>query len=524
MVCPTIKARPSSATSPAQGKYSAEKDDFELTGCRAHVIRKADYKSAGNGQLIKTTWSARLKTVIAGNTAEARYYRASYEASQRTSAALFSEEYKGESEGRPVDLADSTVVKSRFYRQDNLRFNPHLVRPEFGLSEKDKRSVKFSRWAHRANGVTELGAAPTGLFLKSTKLAFQPKQKDSSFSSQLRVFGALFLAVGFVSSLSRGLFTEVGGWAIKKLADGVRQNVGTVIFSFSAVAAVAAITSLAFGACSAIVGSRSRLSGVIMDSIQFNKDRHLHRIFLLIKDVKDKPDAIDLLTRALQKKIGKAYRVDDRRGTPILLERLLAAIDPTHNDTQMKRAIAKAIGSYLTEVNPKGDTEGQFLDSETDKSELLARENHFLALTNLIEHHAIQTGKHKYYMDVRHQVEKRVENVREGALKRWTEAKERRAEMSPDSNNAVERRTSKSLRYDSRNILDNPHQYGPLTRGLAKAAEVLRFFNHDIVLSLNYQVTRPVAQLAGDSLGLGGGYCLQWGRRWYECGGFSAET
>ncbi|MFN7504112.1 MAG: hypothetical protein ACK5Q1_00960 [Limnobacter sp.] len=335
MVCPTIKARPSSATSPAQGKYSAEKDDFELTGCRAHVIRKADYKSAGNGQLIKTTWSARLKTVIAGNTAEARYYRASYEASQRTSAALFSEEYKGESEGRPVDLADSTVVKSRFYRQDNLRFNPHLVRPEFGLSEKDKRSVKFSRWAHRANGVTELGAAPTGLFLKSTKLAFQPKQKDSSFSSQLRVFGALFLAVGFVSSLSRGLFTEVGGWAIKKLADGVRQNVGTVIFSFSAVAAVAAITSLAFGACSAIVGSRSRLSGVIMDSIQFNKDRHLHRIFLLIKDVKDKPDAIDLLTRALQKKIGKAYRVDDRRGTPILLERLRAAIDPTHYEPQM---------------------------------------------------------------------------------------------------------------------------------------------------------------------------------------------
>ncbi len=53
------------------------------------------------------------------------------------------------------------------------------------------------------------------------------------------------------------------------------------------------------------------------------------------------------------------------------------------------------------------------------------------------------------------------------------------------------------LRYSAENMLNNAHQYGPLTRGLARFSEGLRVFNHGVLLSLNYQLTRPIAKLAG---------------------------
>lgn len=494
---PPLVSTHTGAVAPVQSRYSPDKDDFSLQKCRAHTIRKANYKSLGNGQLVRTGWQSRLRAWVEGNNADQRYHRAAYESSQRVSAALFSEQYKCACEGKPANVSSSPLVKARFYRQDNLRFNPQLRHPGFGLSTQDQRAVKLSRWAHYANGVTELGAAPTGLLLKISKIWFTPKQDDKSFTSQLRVLAVLPVVAGIVALFSRGVFIEGMHKALNNVKQALQTDMRALACSFSAISAVSALVSLALGAGSCLAGSRSNLSSAVTDLIQFNKDRHLHRVFLLLNDVKDKPGAALLLSRALRQKIGQKYCTGD--GTPILLNRLLSNLRGKQNEVEVKRAIERTIGSYLTEWSPWGSTPGRFLDPKSDKAELLARENHFLALTNLVEHSAVHADPHKKFMDIRHHIESGAEKLRKrilegpGSLLNVLGS----ARKDTQGSGSLLGHPAKGLRYSAENILTNPHQYGPLTRGLAKFSEGLRVFNHGVLLSLNYQLTRPIAKLAG---------------------------
>ncbi|HAV73832.1 MAG TPA: hypothetical protein DCX50_02510, partial [Limnobacter sp.] len=485
------------AVAPVELKYSPATDNFSLPNCRAHTIRKANYKSLGNGQLVRTGWQSRLRAWVEGNNADQRYHRAAYESSQRVSAALFSEHYKCAVEGKPENVSDSPLVKARFYRQDNLRFNPQLRDPRFGLSKQDQRAVKLSRWAHYANGVTELGAAPTGLLLKVSKILFTPKRDDKSFTSQLRVLAVLPVVAGIVALFSRGVFTEGMHRAFNNVKQALQTDMRALACSFSAISAVSALVSLALGASSCMVGSKSKLSSAITNLIQFNKDKHLHRIYLLLNDVNNKPGAVAVLSRALRQKIGQNHRTAE--GTPILLDRLLNDVHGRQNEVQIKQAIEKTIGSYLTEFSPSGSTQGRFLDPKSDKAELLARENHFLALTNLIEHSAIHADPHDNFKDMRHHIESGAESFRKLVLKGTGNLLNVLACARKDTQDSgsVLKHPATGLRYSAENMLNNAHQYGPLTRGLAKFSEGLRVFNHGVLLSLNYQLTRPIAKLAG---------------------------
>lgn len=485
------------AVAPVEIKFSPATDNFSLPNCRAHTIRKANYKSLGNGQLVRTGWQSRLRAWVEGNNADQRYHRAAYESSQRVSAALFSEHYKCTFEGKPANVSDSPLVKARFYRQDNLRFNPQLRDPRFGLSKQDQRAVKLSRWAHYANGVTELGAAPTGLLLKVSKILFTPKRDDKSFTSQLRVLAVLPVVAGIVALFSRGVFIEGMHRVFNNVKQALQTDMRALACSFSAISAVSALVSLALGASSCMVGSKSKLSSAITNLIQFNKDKHLHRIYLLLNDVNNKPGAVAVLSRALCQKIGQNHRTAE--GTPILLDRLLNDVHGRQNEVQIKQAIEKTIGSYLTEFSPSGSTQGRFLDPKSDKAELLARENHFLALTNLVEHSAIHADPHDNFKDMRHHVESGAESFRKLVLKGTGNLLNVLACARKDTQDSgsVLKHPATGLRYSAENMLNNAHQYGPLTRGLARFSEGLRVFNHGVLLSLNYQLTRPIAKLAG---------------------------
>lgn len=494
---PTVVSTDSSAVTSAELRYSPDKDEFSLPNCRAHIIRKANYKSLGHGQLVRRGRQSRLRAWVEGNNADARYHRAAYESSQRISAAIFSQQYKSEFEDKPVDVSDNQLIKARFYRQDNLRFNPQLYGPRFGLSKKDRLAVIISRWAHYANGVTELGAAPTGLLLKVSKIWFTPKHDDKAFTSQLRVVAALPVVAGAVALFSRGVFGEGLGRAFNNVKQALKTDMQALACSFSAISAVSALVSLALGAASCVTGSKSRLSSAVTSLIQFNKDKHLHRIYVLLNDVKDKPGAVSLLEGALRQKIGRNYRTPD--GAPILLNRLLTDIRGASKEVEIKQAIERTIGSYLTEFNPTGSTPGRFLDPEADKAELLARENHLLALTNLVEHSAVHADPHENYMDMRHHIETGAESLRKGVLEGAASllsvlgfAPGEKKDMP-----ARQKYSATSLRYSAENMLNHAHQYGPVTQGLAKLSEGLRVFNHGVLLSLNYQLTRPIAKLAG---------------------------
>ncbi|WP_334120148.1 hypothetical protein [Limnobacter sp.] len=507
-------ASPQSDLMPRPGsRYSLDDQDFSLSKCVNHTIRKAGYKPLGNGLFVRTGWLARTRTVIEGNNADARYHRAAYESSQRVTAAVMAEKYRanrhGLSDGDAPDLSDNTRVKSRFYCQDNLRFNPQFSHPRFGLSSGDKRAAKLSRWAHYANGVTELGAAPTGLLLKVSRNLFTPNRDDKAMGSQLRVLAALPVVAGLVSLLGRGVFIEGSGRAFKWVGEAIRKDILALVCSFSAVSAVSALVSLAFVASSRSVASRSRLSPALMNTIQFNHDKHIHRLYLLLNDAKDKQGGVMLITKALNKKIPASYRDED--GNPSLLNRLFQDVRQNRTANDAKRAMQGTIGSYLTEQDC-GRSGSGFLDSKVDKAKLLARENHFVALTNLIEHTAIHADPNDNFKDVRHHIERGAEFLREKVLKgsgsvlnvlgcakganklNYLSSKEYLGRRDKDKANPA---MASKMRYSADNILNNAHQYGPLTRGIARFSEGLRVFNHAVLLSFNYQLTRPITWLAG---------------------------
>ena len=120
-------------SSPAGGSsnlaVSPEKDDFSLDGCIKHIVRKAHYKSLGDGQLVKRGRYNFIRRNLEGNTADDRYHRAAYESSQRNTSAMLAETYRAKvtgAQGPAASLSNNKLLQSRFMRQDNVRFNPQL--------------------------------------------------------------------------------------------------------------------------------------------------------------------------------------------------------------------------------------------------------------------------------------------------------------------------------------------------------------------------------------------------------------
>ena len=505
---------------PRSDKGFSVKSSLHLTA------RKGNYKALGNGQFVKIGWRSWLRNKIGPASADARYHRAAYESSQRTTAMLIAETHRA-AKGEPSEyskvtgLADNQRIKSRFYSQDNLRFNPEFAREENGLSPRDRMAVRLALAGKWANGLTEFGAAPTGATLKAFRLATASHRSEKSMGGQVRMFGALLVALPGVAALNFYLFKKLGRhhmidqW-IRSDSERKLAIVSSVACSFSAIAAVTALFSVGFSGLSRVVGSRSALSPQVMQLVRYNQDKHMHRLYLLLNEAKDKQGAVELISKALKYKVGANYKEapkeGDMRPTPILVSRLLGAVRGATSEADAKLAMQQVIGSYMTEVDLTGETPGTFMEIKTHKAELLTRENHVVALTNLIEHIAIDEDKHRDYRDVRGHLDGGVKATRKFVLNRSggilnmlgfekNGAKLQHMATKEYLNGSAQRNNDPTLacarRFSAENILNNSHQYGPITRNLAFASAGLRIFNSEVVLSLNGQVTRPIAWLAG---------------------------
>lgn len=495
---------------------SAGGQGFSLQKSAEHITRRANFKQMGPDYLAKKTVMNRLRIRIDGNTAMDRYRRNAYEGSQRVTAAIAAEAHRANAahpgESVKLDLANNEHVKKRFWRQDNIRFNRALrTESENGtLSRHGKWAMRLSRWAHHANGITELGAAPTGLTQKSIKILSNPKFDDKTERGHWRTAVSLVPVFGAVVLIGKGLSESLGriGDATK---ESIKKEVALIVGGFSAIAAVASLFSLGFGGCSAATATKAPLEKGLVNNIEKNHNKHMERLYLLLNDVKNKPNAQTLLMKAMKRGVGEEYRCSDK--TPILLRRLMNAVKSTDSHTAARQAIEETIGSYLTEVDLFGGTPREFLNPENQKGELLRRENHFIALTNLIEHAAIDDNTDVIFRDTRQSIERGFEKLQNCSSKKlwpgflkfcganeWAERS--LIKSSAEYQNIKEAQRKNPLfahKYfrSAQNILDKPHQYGRVTVGLTRCAELLRVVNHSILLSFNYQLTRPIAWLSG---------------------------
>lgn len=497
------------------GTNTAAASTFSLDKVIAHVTHKANYKQLGNGFVCKKTGSARLRVLVEGNAAADRYRRNAFEASQRVSGVMLAEKYRASqidpSNVNPPDWSTNTQVQSRFWRQDNIRFDARLHEHLGEMSKRDGRAVRLSVWAQHLNGLTELCAAPTGLLLKSTRLALQPKTAENTLRSQARVLAVLGPIAALVALIGIGMSQKGIGRLADYTANTIATDIRALIGSFSALGAVTALISLGLTAASSSVGPKSPLRRDWVDRIQTKQKMHIERLHLMLNDAKDKPNAQVLIQRALARKISQQYK--DAAGNSILLNRLLLDVSRATNVKAARAALEKTIGAYLTEADPTGIQNGQLLDPAVHKAELLRRENHFVALTNLIEHARIdEEKKNPGFRDLRHKVESGVKGGRGRLLAcqspilhamGFHRAAERAAYKASDEYHAARAAREKNPAYaacdrmTASRVLEKSHQYGPVTVFLARASESLRVFNHGIVLSLNYQLTRPIAWVAG---------------------------
>lgn len=495
---------------------SLDNQDFKLDRCVAHIVHKAGYKAVSNRILIKKSWTARVRQAIDGNVAADRYKRAYFDSQQRLSATILAEQYRlqprytGSQPLVQADLTSSPLLRRRFWRQDNIRFDSALSEQGGVLHKRGRHAVRLSKWAQVANGVTELGAAPTGLLLKSSKIAFQPNIGENTTRSQLRVLLALGPIAALVSAISLAAGQKGVGQLSRLVASSIQADMRALIGSFSALSAFSSLISLGLSFFSAAVACKAPLSQKQVECIQKKKDAHLERLFVLIADVNNKPNAQALISKALKGKIPRSYRNEE--GRPILIERLLNDVRSNPCQINAKREMAKTIGSYLTEKDFHGTGHRELLDLKLDKSELLERENHFVALTNLIEHARIEEKPSGDFKDLRHGIEGGVQNLRVLFLSRTaglmdtlgfqkTSKKFRSLTEEAHQEHCKRLEThpmfASHRRFSLAKMLEHSHQYGPVTVALARASEALRVFNHSIVLSLNYQLTRPFAWLSG---------------------------
>ena len=493
-----------------------EETNFSLNACVKHIAHKAGFKQQGRcGRLVKWGLGTQLKTRVMGDNANARYHRARYESSQRCSSAIWAEARRAQLAGNTLDensLAESELLQSRFTRQDNVRFNPELMNEKtHGLSTRHRWGVRLARWAHYLNGMTEMAAAPTGMLLKSSKIAVTPNRDDRSGWGQVRIMAALVAVAGAVSGFSVVVFDTSIGQVSKKVASAIAKDVKSFVAGYSAVVAVTAIASLVLAAASNACLSRSKLSPKVIDMLGKNEEKHTNRLHALLDAFKDTPGAVTLLSKALQPKIGKAYRAPDNDGQPVLLKRLLDDVRSSNGNADLaKQAIRTTLGSYMVEKDINGG--GGSLCSKPDSAELLRRENHVIGLTNLIEHCRIHDEPDPGYKDLRHQFEDAVKSAREKVLGSTANAlkavglqkqSEKVAHMKTEEYiNAREGRKkapdhARKMCFHTDYMTENRHQFGPVTRALLKTSEILRVFNHGVVLSLNYQLTRPITWIAG---------------------------
>ncbi|WP_370262049.1 hypothetical protein [Limnobacter sp.] len=484
--------RPSQA---ASAPSEAEALHVSTAAVEQHVIRKAGFKQISPNHVVRLSFAAKLRMWVEGNAADDRYHRAKYESQQRVGLASMAEQYRHTQSGAmgSKDLRNSDLVNSRFGRQDNLRFNTHLFSKNQGLNGRARAAVALARGAHYANGVTELAAAPTGMLLKVSKITTTPKHNDSSLTSQARVIAFLGPVAAAVSHFSRQVFSK----GIQRLCSGVtesiRKDIQNIVGGFSAVAACSALVSLACSGVSAVCARGMSITSKQVKSIELDNQRYTTRILDLLRRAEQSSGFREVLGLALKKKIPQAFCMPGEGKEPILLHALMNAV-AGQPESLAKQKIAQVLGAYQThsqvedliDFNSAAQVPPELLDPKKDRRTCLWRENHVVALTNLIEHNRLHADPKGDFKDLRHRVEQGATTLRSAAER-----------VADDLKPAGGNQTKGTGRYSSASMVQHSHRYRPVTVALARASEALRVFNHGVVMSLNYQLTRPVAWLAG---------------------------
>lgn len=478
---------------------------------QARVAKKAGFKAKGNDSFVKRSFTQKRSDFFAATRSNSVVAKATREANHYVGAAMLREmadleNSKGVS--LPEAVINSQGVKRRVYREDFLRFHGAWFEKKQNPKTQNGWAYWFSRKAHLAHGVTEICAAPTGFAQKMMQGVMAPNAHDKSNTSKLHM-AAFLLPIGMIFT---AFFTKCKD-GFQKVAGHGTLGAGVPLAFFIAypvASALVAAVGLFFTGCSKYSTKKADLGTKAQNDLIKKHNVLMTKLAHFVASVADRKMGYEMTVKALNKKINAEFRNDDNK--PELLEKLIGALKPEQTHEQRLEALSRAAGEYL---QVEGTTSDELEKASTFerfklKRQLRDKEAHFVALCSLVDHPDVQSDMSGKQIDLRRKWEKNAkEDIPKFMLKslsvlsnalvykpavRGAQAKIDKWIHDIDPKNVSAKYADPANAYKNRfngqSILENPHQYGRFTVGLARASETLRRVTLDIVLARNAQMSR----------------------------------
>jgi len=501
-------------------------------GIKNNIARKSGNKHVhGDTYKQRTTWK-KVCDFVGSTRAVNVVGKAHFESKQYSEAAILRKDYQAtqKSEVLGRDLTDkeyddavwnSTGVQSRLMREDYIRYSPNYYSKENGTTSRNLWARRFSKLSHCLHGLCEMNAAPTGMTYNVMRNAGTSGVDEKSTKNKILMFGLL----GFIGVATTELLTAIRGLSSNS-ATFLGQGILGLLVAFPVASSALGFLGFCAGLASQIAVQKHKVNPKQKEDLSKDVSENLQKILSQLKSIKDKPELIQVMAKAMQgkhhvlKKIGPGSV--DAQGIPTILNSSLAAIDPVKSDLENMQALRNALGQYMQVEKPSAESATLWARYRYAKA-ITTKESHYVALASTVDHMEIANPHAKAMKDARRQTEEiaapalhnfvlrtlaypatlldRVANTQIApTLRKWASEsyqKEQIKKMSdPD-------RVSKNC-FKGEYMAKNIHQYGPVTRACIKIAEGMRLFNMNVVLASNANLSRifnNIALLAHNAVG-----------------------
>jgi hypothetical protein len=524
-----------------------------LKSVHTRIARKAGYEKVSGNVFMPQSRLSKFNHFSAGGRNTSTTARAYYESGHLLTASILRETHTSRTRLQPTSkpthleeavendiwgqFKEKSGIQDNFRRQDYVNHRRHMLQGGVTAEGKTTEGNRFSRIATKisriAISVCECTSAPTGFTYRVLRNAVFHAVDDKSMMQKAGTVVASF-AIG------------MGATALIK---AIRGAAGTAGYGFNpmqmltgVLCAFAAVSSLA-GLVSWVAGLTSQAGMKNLDPteeqkkfIQFEMNSTLNKINQLLLDSKDNIGKMRLLSEAMFSKFpdeAEDIRVNGQTiKTHPLIKKLCTALAGETQETALDKA-KKALGEYLA---GQGKTSLQdLLDGQKNEAPTLStkqqmrREKEFATLAGFVEHadvepkslnkEQVEQAKGKgetpqapsnYRRDARVFTEDFAKSFNRMVLRGLSYPAKGLDKLFRTNNawsNKLTHLSSKEFakmrddrlkdharahlnKYNTDYISAHLHQYGPITRGLMLASDLIHKVNYDYVLAVNAQTSR----------------------------------
>lgn len=499
---------------PASKEFKITPEWFKSAEKR--IAKKAGLKLKGGNTYGCKDWGTKISQFLGDGRSAGVVGKGYHESNHYVQAALLRRQFEA---GGAVDLAqciDDQGVKDRVYREDYIRFRPEMFRTSESnpVSKRNQMASRLSRAAHYCHGACEFMAAPTGFLQNTFKNLTTPNANLKGTTNRLGMVASLPLIGVLTGVITMGLNKipdmKHHAFGLTLGASAINYSVGTFAMAYSGLSAffggAGAISALASQAAL----SKDKLTDHQKGEVLKDHELLLTKIDALLMHFRRGSQGHVMVSRALSGKIGAAFR-DSKTGEPELLKALTLAHEQSADQATRFKNISRVIGQYLSVPERTGVSKSGpmgTLRNYQHARALLARESHFVALCDLIDHTDLKAAP-ETAVDLRRAAESSVEKLHRTRLvpgaqkalrfmpgfrnsgldKHLTARQHEDYKKQQDKKFKTECLQGQHISSVQR-VLDLHHQYSKPTVFCARVGEALRRVSLDIVLAQNAQLSR----------------------------------